>query len=120
ILSGFIKDYISSHPEKTIVIIAGSDFSHEHEYDLVVKNDTEMLRLLKEADLDAAESFRSKVRMTMCGFGPVFTLIQTAINFGSPKVNILKYANSTDIVGGRSGGSYTVGYSSISVKCQRT
>ena len=51
--------------------------------------------------------------MTMCGYGPVFTLLHTAKLLGKPTVEILKYANSSDI---RPGGSYTVGYASIAVR----
>ncbi|MHA1971832.1 MAG: AmmeMemoRadiSam system protein B [Candidatus Hodarchaeales archaeon] len=118
-LSSFIKAYIEDNPTQNIIIVASSDFSHEHDYDLVMKNDKKMLEFLSQADLNSAESFRRQVHMTMCGFGPVFTLIQTAVNFGSAKVSVLKYSNSTDIVGGRPTGSYTVGYSSILVRCEK-
>jgi len=112
-LSTFLSDYISSHPEKRILIVSSSDFSHEHNYDLVVKNDKTMLTYLESMNLKEAEQFRQRIRMTMCGYAPVFTLIQTAKNLGSASVEILKYANSTDI---RPGGGYTVGYASILVR----
>ena len=112
-LSVFLKEYIQSHPDKRILIVASSDFSHEHNYDLVVKNDTTMILHLEKMELDEAENFRRSVNMTMCGYGPVFTLLHTAKLLGEPTVEILKYANSSDI---RPGGSYTVGYASIAVK----
>ncbi len=112
-LSAFLKDYISSHSEKRILVVASSDFSHEHNYDLVVKNDKTMLSYLESMNLQEAEQFRQRIRMTMCGYAPIFTLIQTAKNLGNPSVQVLKYANSTDI---RPGGGYTVGYASILVR----
>ncbi|WP_455142124.1 AmmeMemoRadiSam system protein B [Candidatus Hodarchaeum mangrovi] len=118
-LANFIKDYIQEQLSKEILVIASSDLSHESNYDLVIKNDKKMLELLESCKLEAANSFRKQVQMTMCGYGPVFTLIQTAIDFGSPKITVLKYANSSDIVGGRSSGSYTVGYSSVLVQCKK-
>ncbi len=112
-LSTFLSDYITSHSEKRILIVSSSDFSHEHNYELVVKNDKTMLSYLESMNLKEAEQFRQRIRMTMCGYAPVFTLIQTAKNLGTPSVEILKYANSTDI---HPGGGYTVGYASILVR----
>jgi AmmeMemoRadiSam system protein B len=111
-LSKFLSDYIQSHSEKRTLIVASSDFSHEHDYELVVKNDKTMLAYLEKMKLSEADQFRRKVNMTMCGYGPVFTLIQTAINLGTPSVRLLKYANSSDI---RPGSGYTVGYASLLV-----
>ena len=112
-LSTFLSEYIKSRSEKRLLIVASSDFSHEHNYDLVVKNDKGMLSYLEKMELDEAEKFRRRVNMTMCGYGPVFTLLNTAKLLGNPSVEILKYANSSDI---RPGGSYTVGYASILVR----
>jgi len=112
-LANFLQDYIRAHSGKKILIVASSDFSHEYNYDLAVKNDKTMLSHLEKADLDKAEEFRKEVSMTMCGYGPVFTLIKTAELLGTPSVKVLKYANSSDI---RAGGGYTVGYASITVK----
>jgi AmmeMemoRadiSam system protein B len=115
-LSTFLKNYIESNKEKKILVVASSDFSHEHNYDLVVKNDKTMLSHLEKGDLEAAEKFRRNVSMTMCGYGPVFTLINTAKKLGKSSVKVLKYANSGDI---QPGGGYTVGYASISVKVEK-
>ncbi|MHA1977407.1 MAG: AmmeMemoRadiSam system protein B [Candidatus Hodarchaeales archaeon] len=112
-LSTFLSDYIKSQVEKRILIVASSDFSHENNYDLVVENDRTMLSYLESMNLLEAEQFRQRKRMTICGYAPIFTLIQTAKNLGSPSVEVLKYANSTDI---RPGGNYTVGYASILVR----
>ncbi len=112
-LSTFLSNYIKSHTEKRILIVASSDFSHENNYDLVVKNDRAMLSYLESMNLKEAEQFRKRIRMTMCGYAPIFILIQTAKNLGTTSVQILKYANSTDI---RPGGDYTVGYASILVR----
>lgn len=112
-LSKFLQDYIEAHSEKKIIIVASSDFSHEYNYDLVVNNDKGMIKNLTEADLQKAEEFRKNAHLSMCGYGPVFTLIQTAQRIGTPEVKLLKYANSTDI---RPGSGYTVGYASMVVR----
>ncbi|NHJ03126.1 MAG: AmmeMemoRadiSam system protein B [Candidatus Heimdallarchaeota archaeon] len=111
-LSQFLSELLKAFSERKIIIIASSDLSHEHNYDLVVKNDQTMLSYLEKGDLNGAEQYRKHVSMTMCGFGPVFTLIRTAATFGKPIVKVLKYANSSDI---HPGGGYTVGYASIAV-----
>ncbi len=115
-LSKFFQNYIEGHKEKKILIVASSDFSHEYNYNIVVNNDKGMIKRLVKADLEEAEEFRQKAQVTMCGYGPVFTLIQTAKRMGKADVNLLKYANSTDIY--PPGGGYTVGYASIAVKVE--
>ncbi len=112
-LANFLKDFIVKFSNKRILIVASSDFSHENNYNLVVNNDKKMLAYLEKVALLAADEFRRSVGMTMCGYGPVFTLIRTAELLGNPVVKTLKYANSSDI---RSGGGYTVGYASMIVQ----
>ena len=112
-MAKFLKDFILKFSEKRILIVASSDFSHENDYNLVVDNDKKMLSYLEKVSLKEADQFRRSVGMTMCGYGPVFTLIHTSELLGDPVVKTLKYANSSDI---KPGGGYTVGYASIIVQ----
>lgn len=111
-IAKFLKDFLKEFAEKRILIVASSDFSHENDYNLVVDNDKKMLSYLEKVSLKEADQFRRSVGMTMCGYGPVFTLIRTAELIGNPIVKNLKYANSSDI---KPGGGYTVGYASMAV-----
>jgi AmmeMemoRadiSam system protein B len=117
-LSTFLEKYILSHPNERILIVASSDFSHENKHDISVNNDKKMLSFLENMELDEAEDFRQEKPVTMCGYGPVFTLLKTAQKLGKPTVNILKYATNIDTNPSPSGGGYTVGYASILVKYQ--
>jgi AmmeMemoRadiSam system protein B len=117
-LSGFLENYIESHTNERILIVASSDFSHEDSYDITVNNDKEMLSYLEKMKLDEAENYRRKKPVTMCGYGPVFTLLKTAQKLGKPVVDIRKYGTNIDTNPGRSGAGYTVGYASILVSYQ--
>ena len=117
-LSKFLEDYIRSHSNERILIIASSDFSHENNYDTSVNNDKKILSYIENMELDEAEDFRRKKPVTMCGYGPVFTLLKTAQKLGKPIVDIRKYATNIDTNPDRSGSGYTVGYASILVRYQ--
>ncbi len=117
-LSTFLEDYIRSHSNERILIVASSDFSHENNYDISVNNDKKMLSFLENMELDEAEDYRQKKPVTMCGYGPVFTLLKTAQKLGKPAVDIRKYGTNIDTNPDRSGGGYTVGYASILVRYQ--
>ena len=117
-LAKLIQDYILSLSDERILIVASSDFSHEDNYKVTVNNDEKMLSFLEKMELDEAENFRRTKPVTMCGYGPVFTLLKTAQKFGKPVVDIRKYGTNIDTNPDRSGGGYTVGYASILVGYQ--
>ncbi len=117
-LSKFLEVYIKSHTDERILIVASSDFSHEDNYNVTVSNDKKMLLFLEKMELDEAENYRRKKQVTLCGYGPVFTLLKTAQKLGKPIVDIRKYGTNIDTNPDRSGGGYTVGYASILVSYQ--
>ncbi len=112
IISQFLFDLISNFDERKIAVIASSDLSHDPDIKLLETNDQKMLELLEQDKLEDAIEFRELVGMTMCGYGPVFTLADLTRKFGNPKNKILKYAHSS-VIRPRHKGPYTVGYPSI-------
>ncbi|MHA2030897.1 MAG: AmmeMemoRadiSam system protein B, partial [Candidatus Kariarchaeaceae archaeon] len=102
--------------DKKIKIIASSDLSHEYDQDTLHYNDTKMIETFVEGDPDNSNSLRRFLKMTMCGYGPVFTIMTLANLMGQPDIELIKYANSADIL---PGGQYTVGYASMMVKSRK-
>ncbi|MCS7097118.1 MAG: AmmeMemoRadiSam system protein B [Candidatus Methanomethylicia archaeon] len=95
---------------KRVVVIASTDFSHYESYDRALRNDFLIIDRIINLDIDGFfKTFYSK-RISMCGPGPVGTLIVIAKKLGVKSVSMLKYATSGDVYGNKSS---VVGYSSI-------
>ncbi|RMG30415.1 MAG: AmmeMemoRadiSam system protein B [Methanobacteriota archaeon] len=112
IISQFVYDLLMEFQDRRIAVLASSDLSHEPDIKLLENNDRTMLKLLEENRLEDAIQFRQQVGMTMCGYGPVFTLANLTRKFGTPKNKVLKYAHSSEIRP-KHRGPYTVGYPSL-------
>jgi len=85
--------------KKKICIIASSDFSHYVDPDEGQKLDRFVIDAILKFD---SESIYHEVRdkhITVCGFGPIMTLIEYAkLESEHPKVKILKIGNSGEII----------------------
>lgn len=114
-LAKFLYDLLDHFKDRKIAIVASSDFSHEHDYNLVERNDKEMIDLIKAKEFTKAEEFRTKVRMTMCGYSPIFTLLKLSEMYDTSKVEFLNYSNSSGIRGDPKRGDYCVGYASFMI-----
>ncbi|MHA2250649.1 MAG: AmmeMemoRadiSam system protein B [Candidatus Kariarchaeaceae archaeon] len=116
VISDFLHDILNKFTTKKIVIIASTDFSHEYDYDVLLKNDQSMIDLFEKMKIEEADQFRKSNRMTMCGYGPVYSILRLAEKIGNPSIETLKYANSAQIKD--SYGGYTVGYTSMLVQAR--
>ncbi|MCE7737242.1 MAG: AmmeMemoRadiSam system protein B [Candidatus Heimdallarchaeota archaeon] len=112
-LAVLLFNIINYFKDKKIKVIASSDLSHEYDQDKLYYNDTKMIETFVEGDPDNSNSLRRFLKMTMCGYGPVFTLMTLANLMGDADIELVKYANSADI---QPGSNYTVGYASLMVK----
>jgi MEMO1 family protein len=92
---------------KKVLLVASTDLSHFHPYDQAKALDKKILDrvaafdekgLTQDLDADKAEA---------CGGGPMVTVMKTARLLGANQAHVLKYANSGDVTGDRSG---VVGY----------
>jgi AmmeMemoRadiSam system protein B len=106
--------------DRNFVIIASSDFTH-HERGHRDRDEKEMLARIDEGDRSAIEAITKlddaalnelgeSQRVTMCGYGPITTLIAAAKLLGSTKAEFLAHKTSYDLTGDS---NYVVGYSSI-------
>jgi AmmeMemoRadiSam system protein B len=100
-----IKDY-----GKKAYVIASSDFNHYEPHDVTMKKDD--IAISKILQLDEAGLFEvaSKFDISICGIGPIATLIVAAKELGYNNVTLLKHATSGDTSGYK---DETVGYASV-------
>jgi AmmeMemoRadiSam system protein B len=104
-IAAAIKEY-----GKKAYVVASSDFNHYEPHDVTVrKDDIAISKILK---LDEAGLFEaaSKFDISICGIGPIASLITAAKELGYNNVALLKHATSGDTSGYR---DETVGYASI-------
>ena len=106
--------------DKDFVIVASSDFTH-HERRIADTDEKKMLAKIEESDKRAIDAILAlddaklnelgeSQKVTMCGYGPITTLIALAKLLGSVRAEFLAHRTSYDITGDA---GYVVGYSSI-------
>ncbi len=97
-----------------VKIVASSDFSHYIPAKKAETDDRYAISALTEF-FDTGK-FYSRImsgRMSVCGYGPISTMIETLKNFGASKCSLLTYQTS-----GETSGNYSqvVGYAALAVK----
>ncbi len=92
---------------KKILLVASTDLSHFHPYDEAVRLDRVFLEGLKSFDARKLQDDLSTGRTEACGGGPVIAVMTAAQELGADHAEVLKYLNSGDVTGDRSG---VVGY----------
>jgi len=96
---------------KKILIVASTDLSHDMPYDKAVEMDMAALNFIVKKDIDVLTQSEQQQKISMCGFGPVLTLMYILDYFGNTEGVLLKYANSGDITGDKEG--RIVGYGAV-------
>jgi hypothetical protein len=95
---------------RDVVIIASSDFTHYEPQETATKKDKKAIDAILKLDDEALNELGENNRVTLCGYGPITTLIATAKILGKVKAELLAYRTSGDITGDKSA---VVGYSSL-------
>ncbi|MGA8042962.1 MAG: AmmeMemoRadiSam system protein B [Terracidiphilus sp.] len=90
------------------LIVASSDLSHYHNYEAAEAMDHKTLSALEHWDyLSMSRNFQSRV-WEACGGAPIVAAMIAAERLGAHRAEMLRYANSGDVIGDR---SRVVGYS---------
>jgi AmmeMemoRadiSam system protein B/AmmeMemoRadiSam system protein A len=98
--------------KKSVLVVASTDLSHFHPYDEAKKLDQVVLDQVNAFDpRGLSENLRDGTGEA-CGGGPVVTAMLIARKLGANKSQVLRYANSGDVTGDRSG---VVGYMAAAV-----
>jgi MEMO1 family protein len=92
---------------KRVLVVGSTDLSHYHTYAQANKLDNTLVDDLKKYDLKSIEEDFEKERFEACGYGPIITTMMVSQKMGATKSKVLKYLNSGDTSGDRSG---VVGY----------
>jgi len=92
---------------KKALLVASTDLSHYHPYEEAVKLDQIVLDHLRAFDPRKLGQDLGVGRMEACGGGPVIAAMVAAKELGADHAQVLKYLNSGDVTGDRSG---VVGY----------
>ncbi len=96
-----------------ILLLASTDMSHYHPYKVAVNMDDIALTSIKRMDTEQLMQDLDSGECELCGAGPVIVVLMTAKKLGVSNIEILKYANSGDVTGDKSGG--VVGYFSAMI-----
>jgi len=92
---------------KKVLLVASTDLSHFHSYDRAVKLDNLVLENWRSFDSQKLARDLDAGKGEACGGGAVITVMLAAKEMGANRVQVLKYLNSGDVTGDRSG---VVGY----------
>jgi AmmeMemoRadiSam system protein B/AmmeMemoRadiSam system protein A len=92
---------------KNVLLIASTDLSHFHTYQMAVDLDRIVLNHIERFDVEGLNRDLKSNRAEACGGGPVVTIMLAAKALGANKGQVLKYLNSGDVTGDR---SRVVGY----------
>ena len=92
---------------KRVLVVGSTDLSHYHPYAQANKLDNTLVHDLEKYDLRALEEDFEKERFEACGYGPIIITMMVSKKMGATKSRVLKYLNSGDTSGDKSG---VVGY----------
>ena len=95
---------------KSVLIVASSDLSHYHSYDVAVEMDRQLLQKIGAMDTEGAAQCLENRKCEACGQGPIITAMLAAAKLGADRCDILHYANSGDVTGEKMSPRGVVGY----------
>jgi AmmeMemoRadiSam system protein B len=97
---------------KDVVIIASTDFTHYEPQKVAAAKDKKAIDKILSLDWRGLLNVVRKEDISMCGYGPVASMLRAAIELGAKEAKLLKYATSGDTSGPM---PQVVGYGSIAV-----
>ena len=92
---------------KKVLLVASTDLSHYHPYARAVQLDRIILDDIQAFDAQKLSRDLDTGKGEACGGGPVVSVMVAAKELGANRAKVLKYMNSGDVTGDRSG---VVGY----------
>jgi AmmeMemoRadiSam system protein B len=104
------RSIVEESKHRDFVIVASSDFTHYEPHDSANRKDASAIDAIVKLDDAALNGLGEMGRVTMCGYGPITTLIAAAKMIGGVRAELLTHKTSGDITGDKSA---VVGYSSL-------
>lgn len=85
--------------KKRIFVIASSDFSHFVSPQTGKEKDQLVIEKIQEFDVEGVERIIAKKQVSVCGYGPIMTLMEYArLQSGRPQTSILSRGSSGDVI----------------------
>ncbi|SPF51684.1 MEMO1 family protein Sfum_1298 [Syntrophobacter sp. SbD1] len=97
---------------RRVLIVASSDLSHHYPYEKATLLDGVCLDRLNCFDPEGLAREVENHRTQACGAGPLIAMMLAARRLGADQCRVLKYANSGDVTGDRTG---VVGYAAAAI-----
>lgn len=82
-----------------VVVLASSDFTHYESQNVAYRKDKKAIDSILELDARKFYDIIIENDISVCGPGPIMTLISYAKQFSNVKAKLLKYATSGDVTG---------------------
>lgn len=98
--------------DKSVIIIASSDFTHYEPQSVASRKDHLALEAILNLDAKRLKEVVDEHDISMCGVGPVMSMLTACKILGAGHGHLLSYATSGDITGDR---SQVVGYASVTI-----
>jgi len=92
------------------VIVASSDFTHYEPHENALKKDRGLINYIEKLDVNGFYDYLSDRKMSVCGFGPIATLMAMSKKLNASESKLLMYMTSGEVVGEY---DQVVGYASI-------
>jgi AmmeMemoRadiSam system protein B len=93
--------------KKKVLVVGSTDLSHYYPYSEAVELDRVLKKHLEAYDIPGLLASLRKGTCEACGAGPIISTMLVSQKLGATEGRVLKYANSGDVSGDRSG---VVGY----------
>ncbi len=107
-LAGAIKN-----SGKGVIILASSDMTHYEPQEAAQRKDNQAIAAILNLDEDELLRRVSELKISMCGYAPVVSLISAAKELGAKEAELISYRTSGDTSGDYSS---VVGYAGIIIK----
>jgi len=98
--------------QEAALLVASTDLSHFHRYEAAVQLDQLVLDRITAYDPEGLARTLGTHKAEACGGGPVMAVMLAAQGLGAKRAVLLKYMNSGDVTGDRSG---VVGYAAAAL-----
>jgi hypothetical protein len=98
-LGNALTEVLGDMPREEYILIASTDFTHYESASSAEKKDKMVIERILDMDPHGLIETVYKYNISMCGYGPVATLLYVASNLGVKKSILLKYGSSGDVTG---------------------
>ena len=92
------------------IVIASSDFTHYEPHDVALKKDKGLISYIEKLDIEGFYEYIDENKVSVCGFGPIATLMALSKKVDASGGKLLVYMTSGEVIGEY---DQVVGYASI-------